>query len=262
MEKETNIRLGKVDSLIKILPQVWSFLKDNVTVLSIIITLVGALNQVSTLLWLNPSLVNFYSPGQGLLDGVLYLVFFLTVSLVYYWFIIIFNFLRRKANIDTKITFFIVTYTLLWLITTVLLKWNIPVLNLLLLLPAAILPVIFSTGNRSEISEDDESEKTTALEIHRFLFYVAIFHVITTFISFNALSTRIKIHSFDKVSNYNLIENTMNINAGSKYEVIYINNLYLFLQDTKTKRYVVVKNVENLDEITKLQNEVQQNNIR
>ena len=63
------------DFLIRDRLKYWNFFKSNYAVITILLSAIGGLNQVINLFTISPPLVTYYSPKQGLIDGVLFLLF-------------------------------------------------------------------------------------------------------------------------------------------------------------------------------------------
>lgn len=250
MSKKTIYRETAFDLFLKKLPDFWTFLRENITIISILITIVGSLNQILNLFLMSPSLVNYYSPTQGVLDGVLFLTYFLVIIITYYNFLILYYRVARSRNKVFKNYIAFVGILNMFVVGLILLNSQFYAIIPLILIPSFLFPTLISERNSEKIVEVQNTaheKKIIERLIRKFYFYSIIFLTLVIFFSFWEVGRNVRKTSINNVINYELI--LTNLNFGDKYDysVAYTNSLYVFFKDRKTGKFLVLRNEEILN---------------
>lgn len=247
MKKELVYKEKSFDILFKNLPKFWSFFKENITIISVVITIIGSFSQVLNLFLLSPSLVNYYSPTQGVLDGVLFLSFFVFVIIAYYHFLLLYFRVKRNPNIR-YINYFVIMSLLNWfLIGLIILKLGFYALIPLFLIPGLFLPSLIKENVPTEIIEVSKNpieERSIESTINKYFFNSAIILIILIFFAFWGIGNTIRKKEIKKIVNFELIENKLNKDRKSTYKIVYTNNEYIFLKDFESNKFIVLKSDE------------------
>lgn len=220
------------------------FFIDYYAVVIVILSLLGGLNQIINFLFLSPSLIVFYSPKQGLLDGVLFLFFIIlsTAFFLIYFFII--HYISQKLNIHTRIILYVLMFLLCGYMIIMFTFEYMILLGLFIILPTLIinLLLLYPLTKNDEIIErkSDFEKRITERNLKRKKFFFPIFYIFISISAYYILVSKLNNISIKTIYNYEFITEKLNISKDFKLDVIYSNGDYIFLKDDKSNKILVL----------------------
>lgn len=239
---EISITLKK---LIKLIDQnielVWQFVRSNYGILFIIITLLGGFIQFARIIFISPAATPYYSAKQGIIDGLLFVVFLSIIATLTG--ILYFVFLQIAMKSSQALRIILVIATLIMNITIVYLLYKIELLwfglfisSLLMFLPLVLLAPELLLGEE-KILDDDQNWMLTNRKI-KIAYFVAMYLIVSLSgyydfsKEFNQLANR-------KIENYTALESKLHGLGYKDFNVVYSNGEYLFLSGPKNRCLVV-----------------------
>ncbi|MEC5156671.1 hypothetical protein [Chryseobacterium sp. MP_3.2] len=227
----------------------WLFLKENITLLVVFLSLLGGLNQIINLILLSPSLIIYYSPQQGLLDGVLFLFFvaiFLGILLI-----TVLSAIRVAQNSHKWVKWLSYFLSLIFCIAGLL--YLTVYLNQFYLAVYIFLPLfIISHVMLSKIEEMSEGknsikdhtdffeEKRDIRDQKRQGFFLLVGFSLLSFLVYFSIFYRLNANNIVSIENNLIIERKINDNSSQKYVIVYNNGLYVFLKDEISRKIMVL----------------------
>lgn len=228
-------------------------LLNNISVIILTASLIGASIQIIFLSSLSINLIVFYSAKQGLIEGGLFLLFVIITTAFYFWFISVAIF-SAKITLRYKIKLVIYESILVFLfffgkiyLTMVLF---IPLVACTLFLMRA-----FSRSGDGETitaveTENEEKHEWEILteksrEIRKNMMVFGSYFLFLYLISILFLKDNQK--SFYALENVSTFKKEIQIKEKQKYEFQYYNSDYIFLKNLDKQTYLVFKMDDVLD---------------
>ena len=229
----------------------FDYLVKNISFFVIVISLLGCTIQFINLLQLSPYYLTFYSPKQGITDGLLFIIFcigcFIFYGFIFYIFIIKILLWGKSAlytYFSALLLIAVLTYVYVGVkkmefVGSIL---AIPTLLFIMLIQSTISP---EPKHEIKFNADEEIEVNRRSDkfLKRFLLLlVLVFYGI--YVSANQYYRK-----FQTENNYNfeLLIEKINIKHKKKFKVLYANSDYIFLGEIASNKILIV----NTDIITK-----------
>ena len=235
------------DFIIRDRKRYWDFFKANYTVITIILSLIGGLNQVINLFRISPSLLVFYSPKQGLIDGILFLFF--TLLLVSIFIILLTSLLRlvyRKKNYVRYLMLFsylsmLVIYMCYFFVPKFLMLQNLIIVMTLF----GVMSIFFVTDSSIAVKNEKDliDEKRSERNGNRFETGLYLIFLTSTFFTYYTTSKAVFQNNTDNIYNYKNLKNTLEINNFKDYKQVYNNGSYMFFKNFKSGEILILENV-------------------
>lgn len=246
------------DFLLNNLDRYWVVLKDNIGFIVIILSMLGGLNQIINFLRISPTLIIYYSPKQGLLDGVLFLIFIVVSITLFLSVLLISVEISEKAhNILQWISYLTVFLICIVGIIYLGIHLNQFYLAAYLFVPIYIIShqmVHISTAKISEsmieekaVNKDVFAVQRTSRDEKRMAFKICLIFALISFGVYYSIFYKLHIQNKGNINNYFKVEEKINHATNGNYKVTYNNGEYVFLQDQTTERCIVL----GVDSITK-----------
>ncbi|WP_332028556.1 hypothetical protein [Kaistella sp.] len=220
---------------------VWQFVKRNYGMLLIIITLLGGLIQFARLLFISPAATPYYSAKQGIIDGLLFIIFLSCIIGMATFLFISYVHLATKCSrglrIFLGITTIVINITIVYLLYNIELLWFGLFISMILLAHSMI---FFSPGFDTIDRKDLNDDKNWLLTHPKIT--TAYFITMTLFVGLGGyydLSKELGRITSRNLVNYKTLETKLNNLGYRNFKVAYSNGEHLFLTDEKRRCLVV-----------------------
>lgn len=223
----------------------WKFTKENYGVIVVFLSIIGGLNQILNLLFISPSIIVYYSPQQGILDGVLFLTF---IVLTFAIFIIlsIWFYQIGRSNPWYKNYILVTAYLLIVLIPFIGIIKNLSLLGLYfgfgLLLTISL--IHHGEQSRDKIFQIEKHQNYAYLtskkrEENRLIFEFTLILLIISFFVFFVTMRNVIVRSND-IYNIEVVQRKLNLEYSANYKALYNNGEYIFFKDDRTGKCIVL----------------------
>lgn len=240
------------DHFLERFPEIWNFFKDNLTFLTVLVTMVGSLNQVLTLYLLNPNLIAYFSLTQGILEGVIFLVFSVVLTALYISITSELLFIGIRESYYYRIYLYVICNLLAIVIAIIIFNMGFGFIGLPLVLPL-MTGAVTLLGSKDEelIQVPVETAKPLRKQSDRKIdFYLVVFYFIIIFGTFRYCYGKVQTATSDKILNKHITEQKVNTSIHpNDFKVIFINVDYIILQSTITESYLILKQTDVFEQI-------------
>lgn len=241
-----------IDTLLKNINTIWNFIKSNYALLIIIVSILGGSVQVIKFLTLAPSLIVYYSPKQGLLDGALFLVFLIFLITFFILFTFFIVYLNRLLNGTFRIILSVIIFALqlflvYWFNTYQLQNLVFFIVFITLIIVSFCLVYSFEGDKMFVVDLNNESDdpilanknlKRNNARINLILFLVCLFYSFSAY--YDSISELNSIGVL-KIYNYTKFEKELKSKTKINYEYIYSNGDFIIFGIKSKEQFVVVK---------------------
>lgn len=235
---------NKINNLIELK----NLLKDNLSLLILIPTVLGGILQLIQLLSISPALIRFFSLSQLIIDGLFIVIYFIIAVVIPYFAAYKFMaFTEKISSTKLKIVQIVCMVSIISTMIIHLLCGELFTVNVLYGFLFQIFTFfIYGCGLfiRSPIHINNFSEKTKN-KIHRLNYFMI--GLVTCFGLFLASSTFIKITHSIPIDNFHSLEKKYK--SQGKVEILYFNDKYIFLRIESTIKDDSKIHIEKLESV-------------
>lgn len=251
-EEEENIDLQKeLKSFVTYIDNqslvIWSFIRDYYGVLIVFIAVLGGSLQFAKLLYITPAATAYYAPKQGLIDGVLFTFF--TLSLLTYYAVVFGYYIKiaLSRNFNYRLYTFILTFSYNAIFINLLHNKGLIVLAAVVFgVPMVMTSIFFFREYVKSKNVERATEKPLPTRTIKYVFIAAMLLINSLFAYYNL--SQILSAKFNKgIYNYTLLESNLDKAGLNNFKVIYSNGDYLFLQNNYRKTIILTFDIATKD---------------
>lgn len=197
----------------------------------------GGMHQFFNILFLSPTLLQYYSPKQGLLDGIMFLLYIIICMLWFVFLYLLFESLQRTKNWIKWLLYLYVLFTASYFIIRYIELFSVVAY---LALTAFIMSHFMFHVDKPHLKHTKEPAPISTTRVNRQYLSLIIIVFLVYFFGYSNLNYIFYTKNLSEVNNFNLISKSIGLQSGTQYSCRYSNGEYLFLKDLKNGGYVVL----------------------